>query len=76
MAHTGEVVGSIPTAPTIFQGFSQRLSEQTGTGRQQSAHSDVEPTWNIFGICSRAHQTKYVRSKERRAHNAETQRQR
>jgi hypothetical protein len=36
----------------------------------------VEPTWNIFGICSRAHQTKYVRSKERRAHNAETQRER
>src|SRR5262249_27535948 len=34
VAHTGEVVGSIPTAPTIFQGFSQRLSEQTGTGRQ------------------------------------------
>jgi hypothetical protein len=55
--HTGEVVGSIPTAPTIFQGFSRHESEQTGTNRQRSARSDVELTWNVFGVCSYAAST-------------------
>jgi hypothetical protein len=29
--HTGEVVGSIPTAPTTFQAFSRHYSERIGT---------------------------------------------
>jgi hypothetical protein len=50
--HTGEVVGSIPTAPTIFQVFFRQSSEQTGTSRHQSARSDVERTWSMIAFCS------------------------
>jgi hypothetical protein len=50
--HTGEVVGSIPTAPTITQAFIRQRSEQTGANRHYSARSDVEPTWNMISVCS------------------------
>src|SRR5262249_32637208 len=48
--HTGEVVGSIPTAPTILRVFPRHKSATAGSTRQISAPEDVDRTWSLFAF--------------------------
>src|SRR5580704_19638610 len=55
--HTGEVVGSIPTAPTIqfivCSGFYRRLLGSFGNSQQNTTRNRHLDPWKIRGLCSR-----------------------